>query len=253
MATPFQSTEPQPSGRGPLATALITLAGTPDHASTVQPQLATIARTAADRVRAVSYASITALRGTTHITVAMSDELIRAVDDAQYADNAGPCVEALHRGAPVAVPDIAATIQWPGFHEEAPRLGLHASLSLPLYAGRGDPIAVLNLYGHDSAAMAPLIARIDALQDPASDDMAGLEELSGSDDGDRDLVAGYGEALTIRATIRLALNIIRSDNRCAAVDAYLSLCLRAAETGTDLAEAATRVVARDMGGRPEAG
>jgi hypothetical protein len=250
---PSLSTDPQPSGRGPLATGLIILAGTPEHASTVNSQLAAIASMAADRVRAVSYASITALRGKAHITVAVSDELIRTVDDAQYADNAGPCVEALHHGAPVAVPDIAAAIEWPGFHEEAPRLGLHASLSLPLYAGRGEPIAVLNLYGHDSAAMAPLIGQIDALQGHTFGETGDLENLARSDEGGRDLVTGYGEALTIRATIRLALNLIKNDNQCAAVDAYLSLCLRAAAADTDLAEAAALVVARDMGGRPEGG
>jgi hypothetical protein len=247
MATPSISTDPQPAGRGPLAIGLITLAGTPDHASTVNSQLTAIARTAADRVGAVSYASITALRGKAHVTVAVSDELIQAVDDAQYADNAGPCVDALNDDAPVGVPDIAATIQWPRFHEEAPRLGLHASLSLPLYAGRGEPIAVLNLYGHDGAAMAPLIAQICAVQGYPVEDTAGVEDTSGFDEGGRDLVAGYAEALSVRATIRLALEVIRRGNRCSTEDAYVSLCLRAGEAGTGLGEAAAIVVTGDMG------
>jgi hypothetical protein len=53
--------------------------------------------------------------------------------------------------------------------------------------------------------------------------------------------------------VHLLGNVIKNDNQCAVVDAYLSLCLRAAEAGTDLAEAAALVVARDMGGRPEGG
>jgi hypothetical protein len=66
----------------------------------------------------------------------------------------------LETGEPVGVPDIAATMDWPGFHEVAPALGLRASVSVPLYNGRGTTIAVLNLYGRDDAAMAPLIVRV---------------------------------------------------------------------------------------------
>ncbi len=37
-------------------------------------------------------------------------------------------------------------MRWPGFRDTAYRLGLHTSLSIPLFAGRGEPIAALNLY-----------------------------------------------------------------------------------------------------------
>ena len=47
---------------------------------------------------------------------------------------------------------------WPGFREAATAMGLHASLSIPLFAGSGAPIAALNLYSHDLLAMAPLNA-----------------------------------------------------------------------------------------------
>jgi hypothetical protein len=56
-------------------------------------------------------ASITAMRGRAPVTVAASDELIRATDDVQHAENAGPCVEALPTGTPVGVPDTGAMIR----------------------------------------------------------------------------------------------------------------------------------------------
>jgi hypothetical protein len=62
------------------------------------------------------------------------------------------------------------------------------------------------------------------------------------DDGGRELVTGYAEALSVRATVRLAIELIRADNRCGADDAYLSLCIRAGEAGTDLAEAAVAFI-----------
>ena len=246
MATPASFDNPYPSAQGPLATGLITLAGTPEYVSTVEVQLREIAGLAAARVDAATYASITRLRGPSYITVALSDEIARAVDDAQYADDAGPCLEALRTGRPVGVPDIAATtMRWPGFHEEAPRLGLHASVSIPLHTGRGGPVAVLNLYGRDQAAMMPLIAEISALQGYPLEESAGPGSSALTDEGGRELVAGYAEALAVRARITLALTVIMDENRCTSDDAYVSLCIRAAQAGTDLAAAAAAVIPTD--------
>jgi hypothetical protein len=224
---------------------LITLSGTPDQAATVDSQLVTIARLAAERVSAASYASITALHGNAYTTVALSDDLVHAVDHALYADNAGPCIGALESGIPVAVPDIAATVQWPSFHEVAHRMGLHASVSVPLYAGRGEAIAVLNLYGHDRAAMAPLTAAICSVHGHPGEENAELDNPRVLDEGGRELVSGHAEVLIIRATIRLAITVIKKENHFAADDAYLSLCIRAAQAGTDLAEAAAMLLTRN--------
>jgi GAF domain len=209
-------------------------------------QLVTIARLTVERVTAARYASVTALRGKTYTTVAVSDDLIRAIDDVQYADDAGPCLDALRRSTPVGVPDIDTTLQWPGFHEAAPRMGLHASVSVPLFAGRGDAIATLNVYGHDRVAMAPLIAGISLVHlDPGPEATDG-GQLSELDADSRELVVGYAEALSIRDTVRLAIELIRTSNRCSTDDAYLSLCIRAGDAGTDLAEAATALISRSI-------
>jgi hypothetical protein len=244
MTTAGGRTGRHPPVRGALATAIITLAGTPEHSSDLARQLASIAKLTAERVNAARYASITALRGRAYTTVAVSDDLIRAVDEAQYADDAGPCLDALDTSSPVGVPDIDATLNWPGFHEAAPRMGLHASVSVPLYAGRGDAVAVLNVYGDDGVLMAPLIAGICSVHGQADGDVDDEALLSELDTGGQELVAGYLGALSVRATVRLAIELIRADNRCTADDAYLSLCIRAGNAGTDLAEAATSLLHR---------
>ena len=120
--------------------------------------------------------------------------------------------------------------------------GLRASVSVPWYAGRGEAIAVLNVYGHDRAAMAPLIAGICSVHGHADGDLGDETLLSGLDAGGRELVTGYAEALNVRATVRLAIELIRADNRCSTDDAYLSLCIRAGDAGTDLAAAATALI-----------
>jgi hypothetical protein len=222
------------------------LAGTPDHLPGLDARLVTIAKLTADLVAAATYASVTALRGDAYTTVAVSDDLIRAVDEAQYADNAGPCLDALDSSAPVGVPDIATTLQWPEFHEAAPRMGLHASVSVPLFAGRGDPVGVLNVYGHDPAAMAPLIAGITLVHGRPGRAITDDVRVKGLDDGGRELVAGYARALKVRASIRFAVELIKATAGCTADDAYMNLCIRASEAGTDLAEAAATVVNRGL-------
>ncbi|XVV09868.1 GAF domain-containing protein [Actinoplanes sp. CA-131856] len=220
-----------------MASALTALAATPDHAPGVPGRLTAIARLTTERVAAAHYCSITALRGPEYTTVAVSDELIRAVDDAQYRDSAGPCLDALRANEPVGVPDIGLTVRWPRFHEEAPALGLRASVSVPLFAGRGDAVAVLNVYSRDHVAMAPLIAGICLVHGERAD--ARLDAL---EPGGRELVEGYTEALSVRATIRMAIQLIRAAAGCGGDEAYLALCARAGEAGTDLAEAAAKVV-----------
>ena len=68
MTTPQPPTRPDPI-LGALARSLITLAGIPDDASTVDEQLVVIAQLAADRVAAVDYASVTAVREDAYTTV----------------------------------------------------------------------------------------------------------------------------------------------------------------------------------------
>jgi hypothetical protein len=239
------TSQPSPSAAqtgGPLADALVALAQSPDDVSGIDAQLARIAQLATDRVVGVDYASVTALRGKEYVTVAASSDLAKAVDDAQYADDDGPCLRSLDIEAPVTVSEIATTMTWPGFHQTAAELGLHASVSIPLAAGSGTIIAVLNLYGRDAAAMAPLIGGVWAVFDPDRPLPDGTGDLPALDAGGEELLAGFAEALSVRSTIQLALGILMGHTRGTAEDAYVQLRLHAAAAGTSLLAAAATVV-----------
>lgn len=229
----------------PLADSLITLADTPDDASGIDTHLERIVQLAADRVAAVAYASVTALRGEEFTTVAASSDLALAVDEAQYADGTGPCLDALDRGEPVTVPRIATTMRWPGFVAAASRMGLDASVSIPLFTGSGAAVAVLNLYGHDERTMAPLIVAVWSVYDPAKEMPSDSHTLPPLDPGGEELVEGFAEALTVRATIQLALDVITARHRYGAHDAYLLLRARAAASGLSLTQYATAVITGD--------
>jgi hypothetical protein len=229
--------------KGPMAAAFVALAVTPDDALDLDAQLNTIVQMVVDRVIAVDYASVTAACDGAYATVATSSDLATAVDQAQYDDQAGPCLQSLEESTPVGVRNISTTIKWPGFREAALTMGLHASVSIPLFSGSGDTIAALNLYARDAAAMAPLIAGVPAMFDPDLPLPADRDDLPSLDAGGEELLTGFAEALAARSTIQLALGIIMGHTEAPATDAYIALRLRAADAGVSLLTAAETVIA----------
>jgi len=123
-------------------------------------------------------------------------------------------------------------------------LGLRSSLSIPLFAGRGLPVAALNLYGHDPATLAPLSAAVLAAYDDAPEGRCpgAAEKLS---PGDRDLIAGLVGAFAVRATIQQAIGMIIAERQTNADLAYALLRSQAAATTGSLVGAATAVLAED--------
>jgi hypothetical protein len=241
MATP----PPEPGAaahppRGRLAAALTALAGTPDDASDIDTLLVTIARLTADTVEPVSYASITAYRAGMPTTVAASSQIAVAVDLAQYEGNEGPCLDALSNDKLVEVADVAAVMSWPGFRDTALRLGLHASLSIPLFAARGATVAALNLYARGPEPIAALSRRVRAVFDPGS--IARNGPLPTVEDGERQFLSGIAAALQIRAVIQQALGVIMGHEGVSAETAYLLLRMIAVENGATLVDTATAII-----------
>jgi GAF domain-containing protein/ANTAR domain-containing protein len=232
----------RPSSRDRLTESLIILAGTPDDDSTVNRQLTVLVQLCADRLDPVAFASVTREDEGKYSTVAVSSELALAVDEAQYADDKGPCLDALAADTPVDVPQIDATMLWPGFRDAAHQLGLRSSLSIPLFAGRGLTVAALNLYGREPAAMAPLSAAVLAAYDETPEDQP-PGTTDGLCPGAQDLVAGLSGAFAVRATIQQALGMIIADRQTTADLAYALLRSRAAETSGSLVDAATAMLA----------
>jgi len=234
----------RPPGDSVLTDTLIELAGTADDDPAVVALLATVVQLSADLLDPVAFASVTRQHESRYSTVAMSSALALAVDEAQYADNAGPCLDTLDGGAPTSVPRIDATISWPGFRDTAYTLGLRSSLSVPLLAGRGEPAASLNLYGHHPDTMAPLSAAVLAAYDDAPE--ARLSPLVRDlCPGARQLIAGLLGAFAVRDTIQQAIGMIIASRGTNAYLAYALLRSQAAATTGSLLEVATTIVAGD--------
>lgn len=238
------SPAPHPAPAESLHDRLVALAGIPDDNSQVPADLGVITQLAAGRIEAVAYASLTSRRDGSYATVAASDDPALAIDRAQYADDAGPCLEALDAGYPAVVPDIAATITWPRFRDAAARYGLHASLSIPLFAGSGATIAALNLYSRQPRAMSRLSTAVWFAYTHHVPPGPHLEEL---DAGGEELVTGLAGAMVIRDIIQRSIGVLVATNACSTQAAYIALRARAAEDETALGDAALRLLAGDIG------
>ncbi|MFC6016807.1 GAF domain-containing protein [Plantactinospora solaniradicis] len=203
--------------------------GLSDGTAFLTDPLVAIARITASLAERVSYASVTASHSGSLTTVATSSDVALAVDLAQYTDAAGPCLDALSSGKAVSVPDIAATVTWPGYRDMARRLGVRASLSIPLFADGGAAIAALNLYGRSPDPMASFTSgvRIAYGVGPTG---AGQPTQS-TDAGSEQLLTGLVAALQIRDLIQQALGVVRGRDHQPARTAYLVLRERISGTG----------------------
>lgn len=224
---------------GLLRDRLVRLAGTPDDSSRIGTDLIVVAQLAASLIDAIDHASVTARSGGAYVTVAASSDVAVEIDQAQYDDKAGPCLEALEAEYPAAVPDIAAIMTWPGFRDTAAGLGLKTSLSIPLFAGSGTTIAALNLYSCDPGALKMLIAAVWAAYDPDVSDPWSREAL---DPGGRELTAGLIGAMGLRSMIQRAIDVLAAGSDMSPDRAYLALRMQAAEAGLSLTDTAAQVI-----------
>ncbi|MFD6171882.1 ANTAR domain-containing protein [Streptomyces coeruleorubidus] len=121
-----------------------------DQAMVRSSGLDTLLRDLTDRavqeVPGAAACSITVSRGGRLLTLAGSDGLPSGLDQRQYENGSGPCVDAAETGAEQYAPDLAAESRWPAYTPYALSAGVHCVLAVPI-AVEGETGAAINLYG----------------------------------------------------------------------------------------------------------
>ncbi|MEU4337042.1 hypothetical protein AB0F59_20785 [Micromonospora lupini] len=229
------------TGQSPeaLREALLALAGLPDESPALPAHLRTIVALSAAVVAPVDFASVTVSAAQGPRTEASSADAAEEIDLAQYAEDAGPCLAALRTATTVGVPDLAGVVVWPGFRDVAWRCGVRASLSIPLFAGSGAPVAGLNLYARDANAMRQLIQRVESCY---AGDSAASARL---DAGSEQLLAGLTEALRCRDLVQRALGVLMDRENVAVGPAYRRL-VDATTSGTSLTGTASAILRQHL-------
>ncbi|MCU1690683.1 MAG: Response regulator receiver and domain protein [Pseudonocardiales bacterium] len=144
-----------PSGQGSeaLAEVLATLARDLQAESTLPGTLQTIVDDAVATIPGAAHAGLTiVLRRRDVQTKAATDELVEAVDRAQYETGEGPCLDAVWDHDVVNVPDLAqAGDRWPAFAPRAVELGIRSMVAFQLFV-EGGQLGALNLYSAEPDA-----------------------------------------------------------------------------------------------------
>jgi GAF domain-containing protein len=149
-------------------------------------------------------------------TVASSDELTLQLDELQYSDGEGPCLEALETGVPVFVTDMTTEVRWGMYSKHANEVGVRSSVSYPLMNG-DSPIGALNLYSFERAA--PSVS-MQARAAQIAEHAAGALALALRIAEHGEMIDNLRIALTSRSTIDQAIGILMAQQRCDAATAF---------------------------------
>ena len=186
-----------------------------------------------------SHCGVSLLTGERVTTAAATNGTTLQLDGAQYSKGQGPCLHAARTGEVVRVDDMSNDERFPRFAEEAVRLGINSSLSLPLIV-RGVSIGALNIYGDELAAFGDDDQRLAArFARQASATLANAE----IHDRTVTLVTQLNEALVSRSVIDQARDILIARTGCTADEAFATLKERSQHENRKLREIAAAIVA----------
>ncbi|KDN24230.1 GAF and ANTAR domain-containing protein [Amycolatopsis rifamycinica] len=195
----------------------------------------------AEAVRAIpgaDMASITAIRDGEPTTAASTDDRAVAIDRAQYAAGAGPCLRAAATGEIVRVPLATAGADWPEFTARAQELGVGSYLAAPLPVDERLSGA-LNLFGYGDHGFAETDSRL--LQLYTTVVSFGLRTTRRYHRA-RQRATELEVAMRSRAVIEQAKGILMAVHRISADDAMKRLVTESQHTNVKLRDVATRFV-----------
>jgi GAF domain-containing protein len=217
-----------------LASLAGVVLGQEDLAATLEE----LTRIAVRAVPPTRGASVTTAEQGKPATVAASDDWAKSLDELQYVEHEGPCIDCWRSGIVLRVRDLADDSRWPFYGPRAAALGARSSVSLPL-AAEGKIVGALNLYATEpdsfdtqSLAIAELLAAHVAM----------AMQVAAAFFGQRDLSTQLREAMESRAVIEQAKGILMMQHKVSADAAFELLRGASQQSNTKLRDVAQRVV-----------
>jgi GAF domain-containing protein len=118
--------------------------------SDLQAVLGRVAGLARQTLPGVVGASVTLVESDRAFTAAFAGQLALDLDETQYQEGFGPCLEVAQSSGTVMVPDMAAETRWPAFARQALAGGVRSSLSVALPLQEA-VLGALNIYATEPA------------------------------------------------------------------------------------------------------
>ena len=182
-------------------------------------------------------------------TVTSSDDFAVQVDEVQYGQEEGPCLDAVRDGVVIYVADMRSESRWPDYREHAVTVGVRSSLSLPLQVG-ADVIGALNLYSRQAEAFDERLRQ--SLSVFAAQAAAALTMVLRQARQD-EVSAQLEQALASRTVIDQAIGILMAQQRCTADLAFALLRAHSQNTNRKIRDLAAEIVLRVGGELPTDG
>jgi GAF domain-containing protein len=226
----------------PLVAALAELAGLMLASSDLHNLLEQISVLAARSASAVAgvdaYCGITISSEHGAYTVAASDARAAAVDEVQYANGDGPCLQSLRTGDVVSVPDLTVESRWGDYPAHALTEGVRSSLSTPMTAD-GATLGALNLYSTTVRAFGEQQQRDAAVFTATAAGAVAMVLRLGAQ---RRLSRELRDGLSTRAVIDQAIGIVIGNRRCTPEEAFTYLRTASQHRNVKLRDIATELV-----------
>lgn len=211
----------------------IVLADTP-----LDEVLGRVAGIARDTVPGASEVSVTLVVDDRPTTAAFTADLARKLDERQYRQGFGPCLDAARGGESLVVDDMGSEDRWPEYAPVAAGYGVFSSVSVPLPLQQ-HVIGALNVYSVDKSAfderavgLAVLVAGYAAVAVANAHLVAATTELAD----------GMRSAMQSRAVIEQAKGILIAQQGCSAEDAFTQLTKVSQHANRKLRDVAAAVV-----------
>ncbi|GAA3395797.1 GAF and ANTAR domain-containing protein [Cryptosporangium minutisporangium] len=175
-----------------------------------------ITRIAARIVPGTDAVSITTFQDGRPTAVAFSDEWAKELDELQFDEREGPCLDATRTGNLFRMQDLEADTRWPAYTERATRHGARSAVSIPLHSEVGN-FGAMNLYSRTPDAFtgeAVALAQVLAGQ-------AGHASLvAAAFFRHRDLAEQLREAIRSRSVIDQAMGVLMAQRKITADAAF---------------------------------
>ncbi|MEV4388063.1 GAF and ANTAR domain-containing protein [Micromonospora sp. NPDC049580] len=200
-------------------------------------RVATLANRSVPGAREVS---VTLVRDRAGWTAAFTGDLARELDERQYEQNRGPCLDASASGDTISLPDMTVEQRWPQWAQRAREVGVGSSLSIGLPI-QESVVGALNVYGGTANAFdPPAIAVAEHFAAYAAVALANAHLY----DSAATLAEQLREAMRSRAVIEQAKGIIMGERRCTPDEAFALLSKISQDTNRKVRDVAEALVAR---------
>ncbi|MEU6807460.1 GAF and ANTAR domain-containing protein [Streptomyces sp. NPDC046831] len=180
------------------------------------------------------------------LTVVSTGGVADKLDEKQYGQDDGPCLQALRTGRMVHVPDMLQETRWGPYPDYAASLGIRSSLSVPVPMGSEGAAGALNFYACGPDAFAECdMARLGQVAAQAGGGIALAQRLADAEDFTRDLQA----ALRSRTVIDQAIGAVMQQRQCGEDEAFDLLRRLSQQTNAKLRDVCARLLT-EVGGQP---